>query len=87
MQRLHTAMTATAVAAALTAGGLISMASANAETEFSYGGYIKLDAMVTRTDSGSLPSGSIGRDFYIPGLTPIGGESNTYTDFHARETR
>ncbi|MCH8502259.1 MAG: porin [Aliidiomarina sp.] len=87
MQRLQTAMTATAVAAALTAGGLISMASAKAETEFSYGGYIKLDAMVTRTDSGSLPSGSIGRDFYIPGLTPIGGDSNTYTDFHARETR
>lgn len=87
MQRFKTAMTATAVAAALTAGSLVTMASASAETEFSYGGYLKLDAMITRTDSGSLPSGSIGRDFYIPGLTPIGGDSNTYTDFHIRESR
>lgn len=87
MQGFNKALTATAVAAAISAGSLVTIANASAETEFSYGGYIKLDAMITRTDSGSLPSGSIGRDFYIPGLTPIGGDSNTYTDFHARETR
>ncbi|EGN74698.1 hypothetical protein A28LD_1714 [Idiomarina sp. A28L] len=84
MQRLTTAL----LASTLVAGGLASMANASAETEYSYGGYIKVDAMISRTDSGSLPSGSIGRDFYIPGLTPVGdGASNTYTDFHARETR
>ncbi|RUO23651.1 porin [Aliidiomarina iranensis] len=84
MQRLTTAL----LASTLVASGLASMANASAETEFSYGGYIKLDAMISRTDSGSLPSGSIGRDFYIPGLTPVGNsDSNTYTDFHARETR
>ncbi|WP_113908286.1 DcaP family trimeric outer membrane transporter [Aliidiomarina celeris] len=78
-------LSSSALAIALTTLG--SVGSAEAQTEYSVGGYVKLDAMVTRTDSGDLPSGSIGRDFYIPGLTPIGGDSNTYTDFHARESR
>ncbi|TRW50295.1 porin [Aliidiomarina halalkaliphila] len=75
------------IASITIAGSVLPISNAYADTQFSYGGYLKFDAMTTRTDSGSLPSGSIGRDFYIPGLTPIGGDSNTYTDFHARETR
>lgn len=76
------------------AGTLLSVASmgvstsALAETEYRFGGYVKLDVLTSRFDNGSLPSGSIGRDFYIPGLTPVGGGyENTVTDFHARESR
>lgn len=77
------------------AASLTAMTTANANTEFSvgdtdfrFGGYIKLDVLTSRFDNGTLPSGSIGRDFYIPGLTPVGGgTSNTVTDFHARESR
>lgn len=85
-----------AVTGALFSVAALGMAaSANANTEFSvgdtdfrFGGYIKVDAMASRFDSGTIPSGSIGRDFYIPGLTPVGGDtSNTVTDFHARESR
>ena len=64
-----------------------SSSAALASTEFSVGGYLKFDALTTKTDSGALPANSIGRDFYIPALTPIGGQSNTYTDFHARQSR
>lgn len=82
-------------AAVLGVAALGASASANANTEFSvgntdfrFGGYVKLDVMTSRFDNGTLPSDSIGRTFYIPGLTPVGGgDSNTVTDFHARETR
>jgi|GEM_PF-5961625 len=39
-------------------------------TELSFGGFIKLDAVTTHTTDGKLPAGSVGREFYIPGLTP-----------------
>lgn len=77
-----------AVALGCLAVGTLSLSStALADTEYRVGGYIKADFMTSRFSDGSLPSGSIGRDFYIPGLTPVGGESNTVTDFHARESR
>ena len=57
-------------------------------TTVTYGGYVKLDALLTNYDSGSLPNGSLGRDFYVPSLTPIGGiEANNTVDMHARQTR
>lgn len=85
-----------AVTGTLLSVATLAMAtSANASTEFTvgdtdfrFGGYIKLDVMTSRFDNGNIASGSIGRDFYIPGLTPVGGgTSNTVTDFHARESR
>ena len=42
-------------------------------TTVTYGGYVKLDALLSNYDSGSLPNGNLGRDFYVPSLTPIGG--------------
>jgi hypothetical protein len=51
------------------------------------GGLIDLDAHVTHLNRGSLPSNSIARDFHIPGATPIGGDSSTFTDFTAEATR
>ncbi|TVZ41477.1 hypothetical protein P886_0823 [Alteromonadaceae bacterium 2753L.S.0a.02] len=57
-------------------------------TTVSLGGYIKLDAMSTDYSDGTLASGNIARDFYIPALTPVGGESeNRQFDMHARQTR
>ncbi|MCF4009463.1 DcaP family trimeric outer membrane transporter [Rheinheimera sp. UJ63] len=76
---------AAAIALALTAGA----AHANngfkvGDTEVSYGGYVKLDMMVSDAD-GDIAS--IGRDFYVPSVTPINGDSTTRFDMHARQTR
>lgn len=53
-------------------------------TNFTFGGYVKLDAIVTASD-GEIAA--LGRDFYIPALTPIGGDSTTRFDMHARQSR
>lgn len=75
---------------ALALAGICGQASAAVtfgDTELTYGGYIKLDAMWTDTSDGQIATG-IGRDFYIPSLTPVGGvgESATF-DAHARQSR
>ncbi len=57
-------------------------------TEMSLGGYVKFDAMLSSYSDGSLGAGNLGRDFYVPSLTPVGGaEQNTTVDMHARQTR
>lgn len=53
-------------------------------TNVTFGGYVKLDAMVTDSD-GEIAA--LGRDFYVPSLTPIGGDSTTRFDMHARQSR
>jgi hypothetical protein len=56
-------------------------------TDVTFGGYIKLDAMVTQTDGGQIATG-IGREFYVPGLTPTGAsDESANVDMHARQTR
>lgn len=58
------------------------------KTTVAYAGYVKVDAIAQRTSSGQVPSGSLLRDFLIPGLIPVGGEASGYdTDFSARQTR
>ncbi len=57
-------------------------------TNIQYGGFLKLDVNVTRHSDGSLPSNSLGRDFYIPGLVQVGGgDDSLELDFNPRETR
>jgi len=57
-------------------------------TDILFGGYIKLDASLTEFTDGELPTNSLGRDFYIPGTIPVGGESSDPVfDFNPRETR
>ncbi len=57
-------------------------------TTFTLGGYIKLDAMFSQYSDGTLANGSLGRDFYVPALTPIGGkDESTQLDMHARQSR
>ncbi len=58
------------------------------DTSVKVGGYVKLDAMISNFSDGTLSAGSIGRDFYVPSTTPVGGESaNNVFDMHARQTR
>ncbi|MBP6796787.1 MAG: hypothetical protein KA124_01695 [Luteimonas sp.] len=59
---------------------------------FSYGGFIKFDAMVTDTSDGAIADGSAGRMFYVPSTIPVvanGAEpdADPYTDFHAAFSR
>ncbi|MDT8438043.1 MAG: DcaP family trimeric outer membrane transporter [Wenzhouxiangellaceae bacterium] len=55
--------------------------------EFYYGGYIKSDFMVSNFDDGEVDGSSLGRDFFVPAIVPIGGDSQTVFDAHARQTR
>ena len=58
------------------------------KTLVSYGGYVKLDAIAQRTSAGQVASGSIVRDFLIPGAIPVGGDASGWdTDFNSRQTR
>lgn len=67
------------------------MTAANPGTAFSYGGFIKLDAMVTDTSDGKIADGSSGRLFYLPSTIPVAGNEvdggDPYTDFHAQFSR
>jgi hypothetical protein len=61
---------------------------ANPGTSFSYGGFIKLDAMITDTSDGEIPDGSVGRLLYLPGGIPVGGQSESPDlDVHAQFSR
>ncbi len=58
------------------------------ETTFKLSGFIDADTHVSSySDGGPIGSGSIARDFYIPGATPIGGGETTQTDLTAEATR
>lgn len=58
------------------------------KTKVTISGYIKADAMFSSYSDGTFASGSIGRDFYLPSLTPVGGnEESTQFDAHIKQTR
>ncbi len=84
-------MMKTKIAAALSLAlftSVSSQASVLDKTKVSFSGYIKADAMFSSYSDGTLPSGSIGRDFYIPSLTPVSGnDEDTQFDAHIRQTR
>ncbi len=51
-------------------------------------GYLKMDAMYSDYQDGTLSAGNLGKDFYVPSLTPVGGQAQTDSvDFHARQSR
>lgn len=81
----------TKIAAALSLAlftSVSSQASVLDKTKVSFSGYIKADAMFSSYSDGTIPSGSIGRDFYIPSLTPVSGnDEDTQFDAHIRQTR
>ena len=63
-------------------------ANAAAGTTFLYTGYVKADALFTDTGDGVIAEGTAGRDFYVPGSTPIGAASKaTNMNAHVKQTR
>lgn len=58
------------------------------KTDVSFSGYIKADAMFSSYGNGTLGSANLGRDFYVPSLTPVGStEEDTQFDSHMKQTR
>ena len=60
------------------------------DTKFSFGGYVKVDALYSRFSDGSVAGSSSGRDFYVPSTTPISagnGNASSVFDMHAQQTR
>lgn len=59
-------------------------------TNFKLGGFIKADVSLSDFSDGQLPSGALGRDFFLPGQVPVsatGSGNGMDIDFNARETR
>jgi hypothetical protein len=84
--------TCSAILFALSGLGLSAGASAASsnigDTNVKFSGYIKADAIFSDYSDGTLGAGSLGRDFYIPSLTPVGGDAQgTQFDAHVRQSR
>lgn len=61
---------------------------ANPGTRFTVGGMVRVDALATHTSDGIIAKGTPGRDFYVPGVIPVGGDgADTYFDSHAKLSR
>lgn len=68
----------------------LPMAVNAANTEFSYGGYIKLDVIASEMSDGQLGPDNVSRNFYIPGGTPTSngsGKSSSALEYHMKQTR
>ncbi len=78
-----------AVRLAVLFGSVLVWGDLHAQTTFTFGGYVKMDAMSTRFNNGPVPLGSALRDFHFPGAIPVGGESDVFgtNDYHAKESR
>ncbi|QQD21897.1 porin [Oceanospirillaceae bacterium ASx5O] len=64
----------------------LPMAVQAANTEFTYGGFIKLDAIYSQYNDG--PNDAAGRDYYVPNTTPVGGANDSASfDMHAKTSR
>lgn len=86
-----TARPAQLPAPAAAAPTTVTLPGAMAGTRFSFGGFIKLDAMTTHASDGMIADGSAGRLFYFPGATPVtadgNGRSASFSDVHAQFSR
>lgn len=63
-------------------------------TQFTFGGYIKLDTIYSDYSDGKIKSADLGSDFYLPFTIPVepapgdtAAEDGGVLDIHARETR
>jgi len=66
----------------------LNMPNAAPDTQFFFSGFVKLDGLASRTPDGELADGGIGRDLFVPGLTPVGGAAEgTDIDLHAKFSR
>ena len=60
-----------------------------AKSSYKFGGYIKLDGMLSDYSGGDLAPASLGTQFYVPATIPVGGSpgEGPDLDMQARETR
>ncbi len=57
-------------------------------TTFLLTGFVKADANFTSTSDGEIADNSIGRDFYVPGTIPVGGDDeDTDLNAHVKQSR
>ena len=57
-------------------------------TQYSFGGYIKLDAMFSQYSGGERALASVGDDFLVASVIPVGGDSgDTHVDMQAKHSR
>ena len=62
--------------------------NASPGTTFQITGFVKADANFTQTGDGEIPDNSIGRDFYVPGTIPVGGDDEgTDLNAHIKQSR
>ncbi|TMO24854.1 DcaP family trimeric outer membrane transporter [Pseudoalteromonas sp. S4741] len=82
-------LAASVLLCALTSTAYAATAAKIGDTEFTYGGYIKLDAMWSDYSAGAPAGTSVGRDFYVPSTLTVGSDNNSDAvfDMHARESR
>ncbi|MEP4888395.1 MAG: DcaP family trimeric outer membrane transporter [Aliiglaciecola sp.] len=85
---MKTKITAAITLALGTLYGTATNANLLDKTNVKFSGYLKADAMFSSYSDGTIASGSIGRDFYLPSLTPVGGvEESTQFDAHVKQSR
>ncbi|MEC8207342.1 MAG: porin, partial [Pseudomonadota bacterium] len=70
-------LTTTALSVLAVLFGTSAQAGVLESTDVKYGGYVKLDAMWSDWSAGTVGGTSIGRDFYVPSTTPVGGDADT----------
>lgn len=82
-------LAASAVLCALSSTTYAATAAKIGDTEFTYGGYIKLDTMWSDYSAGASAGTSVGRDFYVPSTLTVGDDdsSDAVFDMHARQSR
>ncbi len=80
---LKTVLTFLVLALLFTAGPVTA-----GETSFSYGGFVKLDALSTYYRNGVVSLGNPMRDIHLPSQIPVGERDENYNlDFHVKESR
>jgi hypothetical protein len=65
-----------------------SAGKAQGATEYTFGGYIKLDAIVSQYSDGERALAGVGDDFLVASVIPVGGESgDSNFDMQAKHSR
>ncbi|MDQ2042171.1 DcaP family trimeric outer membrane transporter [Pseudoalteromonas sp. 20-92] len=82
-------LAASAVLCSLSSATYAATVAKVGDTEFTYGGYIKLDSMWSDYSAGAPAGTSVGRDFYVPSTLTVGDDnsSDAVFDMHARQSR
>ena len=89
--KLCSSITAASVATVLLTAPITASAynfkDSSGNVDFTIGGYAKLSAIYSDTDSGKITN-ELGRNIYLPSATPVGaGDSHQVLDLTARESR